>query len=265
MLSIALLAAFTLAANHSSQIEELGFFGNYLYWTYRILIEAAFFIGGVFIVERYLKQRMPEWTCYLLATFISLIPFMLAVTALDMIIGLPELGYDFYSDDSISLVRAFGMELIYLLDDHAVLGALLLLPRMILRSKVELAASSNLVDQPVEEPRVSYPKKSLVKRPFLDSLKPALEGRICSIKAQEDSTLVATTEESRLISHRFSDVVKQMPETQGMQVHQFHWVAHFEVEDVVVEGKNMMLKLVNEEIIPVSSSFRAAVKSQYSG
>ena len=66
---------------------------------------------------------------------LSLIPFTLSVTALDIIIGLPELGINDSGTEQISRGWAFVLELFYLLDNHLVLGMLLLIPRCILRSK----------------------------------------------------------------------------------------------------------------------------------
>ena len=240
--------------------------GTYLYWTVRIFIEAALFCAVLFTVERYLKQLLPEWGCYLLAALLSLVPFALAITMMDLIIGLPELGFN--GDTSITPDEkgwAFGLEIIYLLDNHLLLSALFLMPRLLLSGRSEQigvevnnAQQSTQIDDAVSE------DPDLTTLTFFDSLEPPLEGHVCSMEAQEHYILVVTTEESRMILHRFSDAVRQTPVALGMQVHRSHWVAHSAVREVVTEGQNMKLRLIDDKVVPVSRTFRVAVESRYS-
>lgn len=249
IIAVAVLVAFTLAANHSTQLGVFGVIGNYFYWTFRILIQAAFFIAALYALEKYLSHRLSEWACYLLAVFLSLLPFVLAVTALDIIVGLPELGMDDGSGESMSRGWAFVLELFYLLDNHLVLGLLLLVPRLRLRAGEQTTQTD--VD-------------NVVGQTFFDSISPPFEGRICSMEAQEHYIQITTTAESRMVLHRFSDAVKQTPDSYGMQVHRSHWVAHSAVQEVIIEGQSMKLKLAGDKMIPVSRTFRAAVEGKYS-
>lgn len=264
ILVIGFLVAFTLAANHSMQVEGLGFFGNYLYWICRTFIESAFFIAVLFGVEKYLKSWLPEWPRYLCAVLLSLIPFTLSVTALDIIIGLPELGLNDTSHEPVSRGWAFVLEMIYLLDNHMVLGMLLLVPRFLLRVRSEAEEGQELMNEQVPQLERAHPVGTDIPLTFFDSLEIPLDGRICSMEAQEHYILVTTTIESRMVLHRFSDAVHRTPDTQGMQVHRSHWVAHSAVQEVVIEGQSMKLKLVDDRMIPVSRTFRAAVESKYS-
>ena len=264
IVTIAMLVAFMLAANHSTQVANLGVIGNYLYWTCRILTEAAFFIGVLFAVEQYLKHRQREWVNYLLAMLLSLLPFTLSVTALDIIMGLPELGLNDYSAAPISRGWAFGLELVYLLDNHIALGALLLVPRFLIRARNDSEANSEGANESNAQPDTEPDNDKSIPLTFFDTLVPALDGRICSMEAQEHYILITTTEESRMVLHRFSDAVQQTPETYGMQVHRSHWVAHTAVQGLVTEGQSMKLKLAGDKAVPVSRTFRAVVESRYS-
>ena len=264
---IALLVAWLLAAHQSAQYAVFGVVGTYVYWICRILIEAAFFIAVLLAVEKYLKQSIPEWAGCLLAALLSLVPFALAITALDLIVGLPELGFN---DDTLVLDgkgRAFGLEIFYLLDNHLFLSGLLLLPRLLLSAVRIQPEKQDVVENKADaaeastEPKTVDRSSSLV---FLDSLTPPLDGHICSMEAQEHYILVTTTRESRMVLHRFSDAVRQTPTTLGMRVHRSHWVAHSAVQEIVVEGQSMKLRLtVGDKLVPVSRTFRAAVESRY--
>ena len=60
-----------------------------------------------------------------------------------------------------------------------------------------------------------------------------------------------TSSGNRMVLHRFSDAVKQTPNTLGMQVHRSHWVALSAVKNIIIEGQSMKLKLVNDKEVPV--------------
>ena len=264
IVAIAVLTALTLASNHSTQIDAFGFVGNYLYWICRILIESAFFIAAFFGIEKYFKPLLSDWACYVCAVLLSLVPFTLSVTALDIIMGLPELGINDTGNEQISRGWAFFLELIYLLDNHIVLGMLLLIPRCLLRTRKSNRMINEAIDEQADQPSIAEASNTNIPLTFFDSLETPLDGRIYSMEAQEHYILVTTTVKSRMILHRFSDAVQRTPLTQGMQVHRSHWVAHSAVKEVVIEGQSMKLKLVDERMIPVSRTFRSAVESKYS-
>lgn len=266
---IVLLVAWLLAAHQSAQYEIFGVLGTYLYWTCRIFIEAALFIAVLLTLERYLKS-IPEWAGYALAMLLSLVPFTLSITALDLIVGLPELGFN--GDTTIAPDEkgwAFGLEVCYLLDNHIFLSVLLLMPRLLLSAGDGDAGAKGAKDgiedeiEPVAASAMHAVSQD-VPLTFFDAVEPPLDGHICSMEAQEHYIQVITTEESRLILHRFSDAVRQMPPAIGMQVHRSHWVAHSVVQEIVIEGQSMKLRLTDDKLVPVSRTFRAAVESRYS-
>lgn len=245
--AVALLMACLLAAHIELQYVSFGVIGSYLYWTSRVLIEAAFYMAVLFAIEKYLKHLIPTWACYALAVIMSLIPFTLAITALDLIIGLPELGINGDDQTPVSRGRAFGLELFYLFDNHLTCCALLLVSRLLLQANSDAA----------------HPAVSANTLPFLDSIEPPLSGHICRMEAQEHYILVTTTTESRMVLHRFSDAVKQTSSALGMQVHRSHWVAHSAVQNVIINGQKMRLQLNEGKSVPVSRTFRAAAESKY--
>jgi hypothetical protein len=247
---LALLAAWTLAAHQDAYYAMFGVLGSYLYWTFRILIETAFFTATLFAVRRYFGRWLSTGACCVTAIILSLIPFTLAVTTLDLIIGLPELGLNSYSQGPNSRAWAFVQELFYLLDNHIVLSILLLTPRFLLQKNS--SAETNM----------SAANDTALQHTFFDSLEPPLDGNIYCMEAQEHYILITTSNSDRMVLHRFSDAVKQTPTILGIQVHRSHWVAHSAVKDVVIEGQSMKLKLINNKEVPVSRSFRTIVENQ---
>jgi hypothetical protein len=252
--SLALLIACVLAANQITQGGLLGWLASYAYWIVRIFIEAALFFTALNAIEKYLASKFSTPFIYLLSVLVSLIPFTLVITTIDLIIGLPELGLNGASVQTTSRWLAFGKELIYLLDNHAALCALLLLPRLLKHSVANSdAANTNQLKNPTE-PETAHS--------FFDTLDPPLTGRIYWIEAQEHYVQVTTTSERRLVLHRFSDAIRELPEGIGMQVHRSHWVAFADFEALQRDGQNMKLQLLSGELVPVSRSYRQQVEQK---
>lgn len=263
ILIASLFIAWILAANQGVQYPAFGVFARYVYWTCRILIEATFFMTALYAVEKYLSKSANTWTHYLLAVLVSLIPFTLTITAMDLIVGLPELGLNDLVDRPVSRGREFVIELLYLLDDHLFLSGLLLgccvMSRRQRQQSVPIQEKTDAISNQEIEIRVEGQQPA-----FIESLQPILKGNICCMEAKEHYISVTTSQESRMVLHRFSDAIKQMPEDVGMQVHRSHWVAHKTVESVVIEGQSMKLTLITGVSVPVSRTFRASVERRYS-
>ncbi len=250
---IALLSAILLASHQLSSDTGFGLVGNYIYWICRVLGEAGLFVAVLMAVERYAGTLLPRWAIYGSAILASLIPFVLSVTAFDLVVGLPELGLNGGTQPEMSTARAFAYELVYLLDNHVAVCLMILLPRLINIQNVAGAKTEN-----------SEPEPDATTTTFLQSLEPPLLGEICSLEAQEHYVKIVSTEESRMVLHRFSDVVMQMSDSTGIQVHRSHWVADAAVKQAVVQGQAMKLELQDGRKVPVSRTFRAAVEQRFS-
>jgi len=64
-----------------------------------------------------------------------------------------------------------------------------------------------------------------------------------------------------MVLNRFSDVINDLTETNGLQVHRSHWVAMSAIEDVEQNGQSMQLRLVTGDSVPVSRSYRKATQT----
>ncbi|RVU80801.1 LytTR family transcriptional regulator [Leucothrix sargassi] len=246
---LSLLMAWTLAAHQDAHYPIFGVLGSYLYWTFRILIEVGLFVAALFAIEKYFSHLVPTWACYAAAILCSLVPFTLAITALDIIIGLPELGINSEEQATHSRAWAFCLELFYLLDNHITLTLILLLPRFLMKTQHAL-------------PTEPHPETiTTTQANFFETLDPPLEGRVYCMEAQEHYIAICAEAGDRMVLHRFSDAVKQLPKTLGLQVHRSHWVALDAVEEVIISGQTMKLQMANGKQVPVSRTFRTAVEA----
>lgn len=246
---ISLLAALLIASNQiiNGGIEDL--FSNYIYWISRIFIEATFFVFTVYFFEKVLSDHSNALLIYVSSVLLSLIPFTLAITSFDLILGLPELGMNGNETQSVTRLQEFSLEMLYLLDNHITLSALLLLPRI----NIFLNANDTGFNKTIESNQI---------QPFHQAISPPLEGNIQHIEAQEHYIRIITDKEKRMVLYRFSDAVREMPESMGMQVHRSHWVEKNAIKELMEEGQKLQIKLLNGNIVPVSRSFQSKVKGQ---
>lgn len=274
MMALAIFAALLLAANEISRPDGWSIFSLYLYWVARIALEALLFAATFLLAIQvpYLGDR--QEIAVLTATFFSYIPFVLTITALDIVIGLPELGWPPDSGQQTnSQLGAFFLELFYLLDNHLFLCLLISIPILFdrtgnipegLTSSGSSNASSIAGRQETSAPgRVPFSLEGSTefKSPFFKSLSPAFRGFLLRAEAQEHYVRLVGSEDSRMVLYRFSDVLRELPDELGLQVHRSHWVAYDAVESVYRAGNNTRIKTVDGAEVPVSRRFSDTVQT----
>lgn len=255
----ALFAALLIASSQVAQDSPVALPGTYLYWIVRIAIEALLFFTARQVFEKYLPKTVSfAWTTGM-AIVASHVLFVLSVTAMDIVLGYPELGIEAAGGDTQSRVRAFALELLYLSDNHIALCLLLSLPRLALRIAGDPApqTANHWLPDDGRDVRELTPT-------LLSAIDPPLNGQIIWAEAQEHYVRIATSNEVRMVLCRFSDIVRELPGDRGMQVHRSHWVARSAIAQAVKDGQNMKLVLLSGDSVPVSRSFRSAVETRLS-
>jgi hypothetical protein len=259
--AIALLAACILAANEVGGGGLVGWVGGYAYWLARIAIETALFFMALVLIEKYLSDRLSQGAIFALAWLVSLVPFTLAITTFDLILGLPELGYNGSDGGSVAGISAFFKELIYLSDNHLALCALVMFPRYLASGPpvhVPDTESTDGLARGAADPADQPPPTS-----FLATLDPPLSGRILWIEAQEHYIRINTESESRMVLYRFADAIRELPASAGMQVHRSHWVCFSDIKALKREGQRLRLLLSSGDYVPVSRSYRQQVEESF--
>ncbi|WP_213216362.1 LytTR family DNA-binding domain-containing protein [Roseibium polysiphoniae] len=275
------LSAVLIAATQIAVPDGWHLLGAYGYWLVRIALEAALFIGSLQIAVQIAGVQRHRFVLVLATSLATLAPFVLATTAMDIILGLPELerlpmvGVPFEGEGNAHPVGdrlvVFVYELGFLLDNHLALCLLITAP-WILRQGAETEdsaaeASSEGREEtrphgsghvsasiPAEDQGASEEVTSPPATPFLQQLEPAFETRLLRAEAQEHYVRLIGEAETRMILFRFADLMKLLPEEMGSQVHRSHWVAHDGVEHCYRDGSNLRLKMKDGSTVPVSRS-----------
>lgn len=228
----------------------------YLYWLLRLFIECGLFVAFRSLLESNDAVRLKPVPLFITALLLSLVPYVLAMTTFDIVLGVPELGLDRQVFGEGSFLGAFLLEIIYLFDDHLFLCLMVSLPRLLSAQQ----GPSAFFDGMTAEHRTSVPTGGQDILPMLD---PPLLGRPLRIEAQEHYVVIHATEENRMFLGRFSDVVQSLPDSLGLVVHRSHWVARQEVSEVFVEKRNTKLRLRNGDVVPVSRRYRRIVADAF--
>ena len=262
VLAAMLIAASEVAPNGVTPNDVAALFGLYVYWLIRVFIEALLFVALRQVIERYLPEPRSFVLVTALAILVSLPPFVLAITAFDIVLGYPELGLEVTGAAPASKFTEFGFELLYLSDNHLVLCLLLSLPK-ILMSRLALTAAEAAAQAETPSDSATSAEALVLgsSRPaILSRIDPPLSGAILWAEAQEHYVRLKTTEETRMVLHRFSDILLDLPAHAGIQVHRSHWVAFDAIAEPFRDGANLRLRLQSGEIVPVSRSYRSATE-----
>ncbi len=240
MAAIAVFAAILIAAHSFTEGGLIAVLGTYCYWLIRIMMQSLMFFSARSFIDNYAPSSFSKINVLVLSILLSHVPFVLSVTAMDIVLGYPELGIGSEEGGTTLRILEFGLELVFLFDNHVALCLLLSVPGWVQRnvpSGVPLDKGSN-------------------KGTLLSAIEPPLLGEILWVEAQEHYVRITTKRESRMVLARFSDIVRELSITDGLQVHRSHWVAKSAVVNEKKNGQGLNLVLSTGDTVPVSRSFR---------
>ena len=273
---LALASAGLLASTQIQRPDNWPLAGLYLYWGVRILLEAGLFVAFLELFARLPGTWGRTGRAVVLAALVSLVPFALAVTALDLILGLPELNELVRTSASETVaasvppgsqthIGSFLLEIVYLSDNHFVLCALLSIPLFFQSTRItsgsavpETTAPADGLAQTQSLPAEINASESGYQR----HLEPPLTAPVLRAEAQEHYVRLTTSTENRMVLYRFNDIVAELPDDAGMQVHRSHWVAFETMIRLVKEDGRLWLELTHGERVPVSRKYADAVRGK---
>lgn len=121
-------------------------------------------------------------------------------------------------------------------------------------------AASADSDMPSAAPAVA--SKAPPPRPaLLDRLKPELRGQLSHLSMQDHYVDIHTDRGHALVLMRLADAIRETAPVDGLQIHRSHWVARESVKRVFTEKGRMQVELRNGDVLPVSRSSQASVRS----
>ena len=259
------LLALFLAAHNVNVAPGSGLVGSIAYWFVRLSAGFLLYVGTFLLLEATVLNRLAGWpACAIAAAVLTLVPFVMVVTMLDLAIGLPELDGAFDNGAIQGVFTRLIAETGYLTDNHLIYCTLVTLPRVWLeiaaRRGAETAAPPRDGGRPGSAETVLAPGW---QPSFISHVEPSVSGSIRVVEAQEHYVRVQTASGAGLALCRFRDALRELRQLRGMQVHRSYWVADEVVASVQKSRSGMRLVLDNGQEIPVSRRFEMEVLSRF--
>lgn len=111
----------------------------------------------------------------------------------------------------------------------------------------------------IEQAKAEIPSSSSI----LDRLKPQNRGALLRLSVQDHYTEVVTSRGRELVLLRFSDALREIGGTPGLQVHRSHWVADAHVEALKRDNGKILILTRDGTQIPVSRSFAEEARRRF--
>ncbi|KAB2659517.1 response regulator transcription factor [Brucella tritici] len=99
--------------------------------------------------------------------------------------------------------------------------------------------------------------------PLLTRLKPDNRGAILRLSAEDHYTRVVTSRGQELVLLRFSDAVKEVGATSGLQIHRSHWIADRYVAGLRKANGGFSLLTNDGDLLPISRASQKSARERF--
>ncbi len=99
--------------------------------------------------------------------------------------------------------------------------------------------------------------------PLLARLKPENRGAILRLSAEDHYTRIVTSRGQELLLLRFSDAIKEVGDTNGLQIHRSHWVADAYVAELRRTNGGLSLLTRDGTLLPISRASQKSTRERF--
>ena len=245
---IAVVVLFAVTGPYQTA-DEMNFPQRLGYWlvlhalTWTIAIVTLVVVGTVLMHHvRWLLART------LIAGFISPIPIGIVVALMSTKVSIVELTP---KDFAIAILTSLPLTLVFSVLTFMTMG----LKLEEVEAEGDLGDTSSQAQDQAQRPQQPA-QHTLTEKvetpPLLARLKPENRGPLQHIAVEDHYVHVTTIRGRELVLLRFSDAIKEVGATEGLQVHRSHWVAKSFVETLKRDNGKLVLVLKDQQVIPVS-------------
>ncbi|WHO07305.1 LytTR family DNA-binding domain-containing protein [Agrobacterium cucumeris] len=240
---LAVLAIFIVTGPFGTS-ETMSFADRLLYWT---IIQAGawtFAISFSIIANRIFADSIRNMLArMMLGSLTAALPIGLLLTITNRVFSGTEMGFGPFLQSSLSSLPLCA---IFCLLSY-------------------LTASQSLETKAVAVTDTGEDGKCKVKgtAPLLERLPPQKRGELLRLSVQDHYTEIVTTRGRQLVLLRFSDALKEIGQSEGLQVHRSHWIADADVVSLRRQAGRLHIVTKDGTEIPVSRSYSAAVQARF--
>ncbi len=224
--------------------ETMSFADRLLYWTIIQAVAWTFAISFSIIANSILAGSIENMlTRMMIGSLTATLPIGLMLTVTNRVFSGKEMGFGPFLESSLS---ALPLCAIFCLLSYLTTGQ-------------SLETTANAVTDTDDDTK----REAKGVAPLLERLPPQKRGELLRLSVQDHYTQIVTTRGRQLVLLRFADALKEIGETQGLQVHRSHWIADTDVIALRKQAGRLLLMTRDGSEIPVSRSYNAAVQARF--
>ena len=234
----------------------LGPFGTYVrmsfgermaYWTLAMAGNWLIALACILPTTARLSGRLPAVACVLIGGLAAAAPGTLLIAAIELLFAraVPEALWTGELFLAVALI-------------HLAMG---LIVWGIIELPMRQAGGAPFAEPPAAEwTDDAAPGGADAAPPLLERLPAARRGRLLHLQMRDHYVEVHTDRGSDLVLMRFGDALKELGETEGMQVHRSHWIARAALKKIVRRTGRTTAILDNGAEVPVSRRYAGALR-----
>ena len=207
-------------------LTELGFAERLVYWAFSAIL--TFFCGltvsyltGLFLFQ----SGMPEWPARIAGGIVAGLPVAILVWSINK--------YVFHMD------MGGGVVFLKVWTYCTIISVSIMILYILLKGTDHTQAEAS---------------------PFLQRLPRHLGSNLLHLSAQDHYVEAVTENGSHLILMRFSDALKELTRSDGIQIHRAHWVSINAISKPVKKDNKLIIETIDGKRFPVSRSHLKMVK-----
>ncbi|NTE35030.1 LytTR family DNA-binding domain-containing protein [Agrobacterium tumefaciens] len=240
---LAVLAIFILTGPFGTS-KTMSFADRLLYWTIVQTGAWTFAISFSIIANSILAGSIENMlTRMMIGSLTAALPIGLLLTITNRVFSGKEMGFGPFLQSSLSSLPLCAI--------------FCLLSYLTACQSLETAA--NAATDTGEDTRREV--KGIV--PLLERLPPQKRGELLRLSVQDHYTEIVTTRGHQLVLLRFSDALKEIGQTEGLQVHRSHWIADADAVSLRKQAGRLHVITRDGTEIPVSRSYSAVVQARF--
>lgn len=240
---LAVLAIFILTGPFGTS-ETMSFADRLLYWT---IVQAGAWIFAIsfsIIANSILAGSIRNMLArMMIGSLTAAVPIGLLLTITNRVFSDKEMGFGPFLQSSLSSLPLCAI--------------FCLLSYLTACQSLETAEDAPADTSGNAEPEV---KKTA---PLLERLPPQKRGELLRLSVQDHYTQIVTTRGQQLVLLRFTDALKEIGQTEGVQVHRSHWIADADVVSLRKQAGRLHVITRDGSEIPVSRSYNTAVQARF--
>ncbi len=230
-----------------------------VYWLVYLSLALCSIFGVYFMLEKLSASISNHWL-FVIAVFVSWLPFGLAISMVDIATSRPATSYAIRELQSTGFLPTLLPAIaINILPRHLIFGLLVYFIHFYVRIDINSEEKADLGSLNTQSL-----SNTILRAAFLGKLSNKVRAEPKVLQAQEHYLNVTTALGQELILYKFGQALRELPKDYGLQIHRSFWVANDNIRGWSQADNNLKVILQYGGQAPVSRRFELYIKQQFS-